>query len=304
MGPPPSMPTRFTWQVDFFEELGNCVCGPSLCEKEVPPSISSPSPSTGDASHSPRWVQLVLCFAAGCLSVKMLEFLWGRMMEWWSRRFERGLAALEKGVTSLCESEAWEDAHAVLKEGLANLVRMRNGTPGEDRDIAALRHLQAKVCIRRQDFGSAEALLREIATAYEMAWGEDRHLAGVLEDLGSAVGSQPGREREGMAILGSAMRIHTSTVRDDVDFSQDLSRLADDLDSCALTGGSSFPSILSTPRKRPSSSSTPGSSPPVADSPAVDRLKALVAFMSERMEKRNVSPNTVTVIEPEAWSSP
>lgn len=290
------MMPRFSWRVDFIEELaGSCVC-----EKEA--SLSPPVGEAGGGGEEgiPRLVELVLCFLAGCASVKVLEVLWSRVLKWWQGRLERYLAALEKRVTVLVESEAWEAAHALLEEGLATLVRSRNGTPGEDRDIAALKHLQAKVCMRRQDWVRAEVLLREIATAYELAWGEDRHLAAVLEDLGSAVGSQAGREREGVAILGSAMRIHTSTVRDE-DLSADLSRLADNLNNLQADAGGD--SLLCTPSKHSISSSTPNSrSSP--DSPAVARLKSLVEFMSERMEKRKSSPNTITAIEPEAWSSP
>ena len=243
-------------------------------------------------------------------------WLYLRVEEWYRHRVQRYVANVETQTARLIAESKFSECIKVLTRGRAFLDAQ--GVASDSADASALRHLLAKVLIFNSQYKEAEVLLTALVEQYEGAGAEDSIFAEALEDLGRALGAQPGRESEARAIWQRCIDVHTAcaAVADEADISAVI-------DSLTLQSPSSAPagdfrpleydfSSLASPTKRlfVTHSAVASPVPATLDHPAnpkrinpprskclhIERLAGLLADLDGNSGARE-SPTSITAIE-------
>eukprot|EP00597_Dinobryon_sp_UTEXLB2267_P000775 CAMPEP_0170074602 /NCGR_PEP_ID=MMETSP0019_2-20121128/11877_1 /TAXON_ID=98059 /ORGANISM="Dinobryon sp., Strain UTEXLB2267" /LENGTH=688 /DNA_ID=CAMNT_0010285011 /DNA_START=352 /DNA_END=2418 /DNA_ORIENTATION=- len=145
-----------------------------------------------------------LFFMVGVISAYMAGYVRKEVNKFLLKRQRWYLDNLEKRVITLLNGAEFEKAARLLKRELPTVIQYR----GADHvDTAAFQHFLAKCYIGLQDGVSAERCLEEVKRIYD-PFGEDAHMAHVLEDWGMALKLQNKLEESKIKMF-MALRIFT-----------------------------------------------------------------------------------------------
>jgi len=150
---------------------------------------------------SKRSFAMFWCFTGGILVMiaSALTSAAKRLKSWW---VESSISSYERSVTTLLQQGLFNKASAMVETALAYVARHR-GT--NHTDFAAFKHLLAKANLGLCNYAHAESLLLQVVHLYE-PFGEDAHMARVLEDLAESLQGQS-RMEDTLHILLKAVKI-------------------------------------------------------------------------------------------------
>lgn len=179
------------------------------CDKN-PPSMTSTSPTlqhTSISSTIPLTTMIsFLWFCTGGLVVILANVLIEsakKSKQWW---VESTISSYEKNVSLLLQRGRFDEASALVEIAL-NYVEMHRGT--NHVDFAAFKHLLAQANLGLCNYAHAESLLLQVIHFYE-PFGEDAHMARVLEDLALALEGQSRIEESLQVLIKSAKMFEDS----------------------------------------------------------------------------------------------